>query len=97
MDPTRRNLLLGGSLLGTFGIGGLLPSACAILQISGKTSECRSSALRSARLGEAKPMLEEDIAPVLAASTPGMLPTCPQRNTCSIRRRRTSSSMRLSV
>lgn len=65
MDPTRRNLLLGGSLLGTFGIGGLLPSACAILQIRGKTGMPTISPPERPT-GEAKPMLEEDIAPVLA-------------------------------
>jgi cell wall assembly regulator SMI1 len=65
MDPTRRNLLIGGSVLGACVIGGLLPSACALRQIARKPTIPMNSIPKRPK-GEAKPMLEEDIAPVLA-------------------------------
>lgn len=65
MDQTRRNLLIGGSVLGACVIGGLLPTACAMRQIAmGPARPMGSLPKRPA--GEAKPMLDEDIAPVLA-------------------------------
>lgn len=63
MDSTRRNLLIG-SILGAFAIGGLLPSACALRQMAGKPATKHSPRKRPE--GKAEPMLEEDIAPVLA-------------------------------
>jgi cell wall assembly regulator SMI1 len=65
MDPTRRNLLIGGSIIGACAIGGLLPSACAMRQITRKPAISMNSIPKRPE-GEAKPMLEEDIAPVLA-------------------------------
>lgn len=65
MDPTRRNLLIGGSIFGACAIGGLLPSACAMRQITKKSAISMNSIPKRPQ-GEAKPMLEEDIAPVLA-------------------------------
>ncbi len=62
---TRRNLLIGGSILGVCAIGGLLPSACAMLQMNQKSAMPMSKTPTRPK-GEPKPMLEEDIAPVLA-------------------------------
>ena len=62
MESTRRNLLIG-SILGAFAIGGL-PSACALRQMAGNPATKHS--MRKRPEGKAKPMLEEDIAPVLA-------------------------------
>lgn len=64
MDPTRRNLLIGGSILGALAIGGLAPSACALRQMVNKPA--MTSGVRKRPAGKAKPMLEEDIASVLA-------------------------------
>lgn len=65
MDPTRRNLLIGGSIFGACAIGGLLPSCCAMRQITG-TPAMSMAGIPQRPEGEAKPMLEEDIAPILA-------------------------------
>lgn len=65
MDRTRRNLLIGGSILGACAVGGLLPSACAMRQIGRKPAKPMNGIPKRPQ-GEAKPMLEEDIAPVLA-------------------------------
>ena len=65
MDPVKRNLILGGTMLGVCAIGGLLPLACARRQINRRESMTMNS-LPQRPEGEAKPMLEEDIAPVLA-------------------------------
>lgn len=65
MDPTRRNLLIGGSIFGACAIGGLMPSACAMRQITKKSAISMNSIPKRPH-GDAKPMLEEDIAPVLA-------------------------------
>lgn len=65
MDNTRRNLLIGGSIFGACALGGLLPSACAMLQINRKPAMSVGGIPKRPE-GEAKPMLEEDIAPVLA-------------------------------
>lgn len=64
MDPTRRNLLIGGSFLGACAIGGLLPSACAMHQITRKPAISMNGFPKRPE-GEARPMLDEDIAPVL--------------------------------
>lgn len=65
MDPTRRNLIIGGSIVGACAIGGLLPSACAMRHLSRKPAIAMSRAPKRPK-GEAKPMLQEDIAPMLA-------------------------------
>ncbi len=61
MDPTRRNLIIGGSILGVCTIGGLLPSACAMRQINRKPAVTMNNIPQRPE-GEAKPKLEEDIA-----------------------------------
>ena len=64
MDPTRRTLLIGGSILTVCAAGGLLPTACAMRQIKkGPVASMNEHPQRPQ--GKAKPMLEEDIAPVL--------------------------------
>lgn len=65
MDRTRRNLLIGGSILGACVVSGLLPTACAMRQMSRKPARPVSDIPKRPN-GPAKPMLEEDIAPVLA-------------------------------
>ena len=62
---TRRNLLIGGSIVGACAVGGLLPAFCAMRQITGKPVLSMDS-IPKRPAGKAKPMLEEDIAPVLA-------------------------------
>ncbi|MBO9623717.1 MAG: SMI1/KNR4 family protein [Sphingomonas sp.] len=64
MDRTRRNLLIGGSMLGTLALAGLLPGACAGRQ--GRKAAVRGSSPPKRPPGAPRPMLEEDIAPVLA-------------------------------
>lgn len=65
MGRTRRNLLIGGSIFGVCALGGLLPSFCAMRQINIKPAKPTNSVPKRPE-GKAKPMLEEDIAPVLA-------------------------------
>lgn len=65
MDPTRRNLIIGGSILGVCTVGVLLPSACAMRQINRKPAVTMNNIPQRPE-GEAKPKLEEDIAPLLA-------------------------------
>ena len=65
MNPTRRTLLIGGSILGVCAAGGLLPTACAMRQIKKGTVASMNEHPQRPQ-GKAKPMLEEDIAPVLA-------------------------------
>ena len=65
MDQARRNLLIGGSIFGVCAVGGLLPTFCARRQINNEPSKPMNSMPRRPN-GKAKPMLEEDIAPVLA-------------------------------
>lgn len=65
MDNSRRNLLVGGYIFAACAIGGLLPSACAMRKSASKlTMPMNNIPKRPA--GKAKPMLEEDITPVLA-------------------------------
>lgn len=64
MDPNRRNLI-GASIIGAIAIGGLLPSACALRQITRKPRLPMNSVPERPN-GDPKPMLDEDIAPVLA-------------------------------
>jgi cell wall assembly regulator SMI1 len=64
MDQSKRNLLVG-SLFGAIALGALLPSACAMRRIGQEPAKSpRSTPMRPD--GEARPMLEEDITPVLA-------------------------------
>lgn len=65
MDRSRRKLLIGGTILGALAIGGLLPSVCAMRQITRKPAKSMSGVPKRPK-GEAKPMLQEDITPVLA-------------------------------
>lgn len=59
MDAARRHLLMGGSLVGALALAGLLPSTCAQ-----RTSAMNRPPKRPQ--GRPKPLLNEDIAPVLA-------------------------------
>lgn len=61
-DSTRRNLLIGASIAGVLAVSGLLPAACA--RRNGRGSIDGSDAERPA--GDPKPLLQEDIAPILA-------------------------------
>ena len=65
MDRNRRNLLIGGSFFGALTLAGILPATCAMQQIKRKSAMTESSPPKRPR-GEAKPLLEEDIAAVLA-------------------------------
>lgn len=67
MDRGRRNLLIGGSLVGTLAIAGLLPAACA-KQPSKRKSAATGNGRQKRSSGEPKPMLDDDITPVLARS-----------------------------
>lgn len=65
MDGSRRTLLIGVSLAGALAVAGMLPATCARQQRSKKSalSEKRSPKRPP---GQPKPLLEEDISPVLA-------------------------------
>jgi cell wall assembly regulator SMI1 len=65
MDQTKRNLLIGGLALGTLALAGLLREAFATHQRNRKVERTMTDTPERPA-GEAKPMLEEDIAPVLA-------------------------------
>jgi cell wall assembly regulator SMI1 len=62
MDHTKRNILIGGAALIT--VAGLMPTACAMRQIYGKPST-KMSGTPSRPAGQPKPILDEDIKPVL--------------------------------
>lgn len=64
-DSTRRNLLIGSSILGACVMGGILPSACALIEMN-KEPELAAVDAPTRPEGEPKPMMDEDIAPVLA-------------------------------
>ena len=65
MDRTRRSLVIGGSVFGALAAAGLLPAMCARQQIArGGAMPANRPATRPP--GQAKPLIEEDIAPVLA-------------------------------
>ena len=64
-DRPRRNLLLGGAFLGALILAGLLPVTCARRQVRDKSAMAGNSPPKRPP-GEPKPLLEEDIAPVLA-------------------------------
>lgn len=63
MDQSRRNLLIAGSIFGALALSALLPSACAMRQMRKKPA---TPSIPKRPDGTAKPMLEEDIAAVLA-------------------------------
>lgn len=65
MDRTRRRLLIGGSALGAATVGGLLPTMCAKQQISRRSSMPAPNA-PTRPPGQAKPLVDEDIALILA-------------------------------
>jgi cell wall assembly regulator SMI1 len=65
MDRRRRNFVIGGSLLGALAIGGLLPRTCQSQQHGGKVTAA-GAAPPARPPGEPKPLVEEDIGPVLA-------------------------------
>src|SRR5688572_28943139 len=65
MDRSRRNVLVGGSLLGALTLAGLLPTMCAKRQVTTKSALAENSPPRRPP-GEPKPLLEEDIGPVLS-------------------------------
>ena len=63
MNHTKRNILIGGFAL--VAVGGLLPTACAMRQMNANPrTKMTGSPRRPA--GQPKPMLDEDIKPVLA-------------------------------
>ena len=65
MDRSRRNLLIGASLAGALAIAGMLPATCARPQRSKKSATPEEGPPKRPP-GEPKPLLEEDIGPVLA-------------------------------
>lgn len=65
MDRSRRNVLIGVSIFGALSLAGLLPTMCAMRQIRTKSPMAETSRPKRPP-GQAKPLLEEDIAPVLA-------------------------------
>ncbi len=64
MDRTRRNLLIGG-LVGAVAAGGLLPAMCARQQMT-KGMPMPSGDPPARPAGQPLPLIDEDIAPVLA-------------------------------
>lgn len=63
MDRTKRHLLIGGGCLGAVTLAGLIPGACAKRRTNSPMAE-KSPPKRPP--GQPKPLLEEDIRPVLA-------------------------------
>jgi cell wall assembly regulator SMI1 len=63
MDQNRRKIL--GAATGTVLLGSLMPAFCSMRPDNGKSGSSRGSAPKRPK-GEPKPMLEEDITPVLA-------------------------------
>ncbi|MEA1072177.1 SMI1/KNR4 family protein [Sphingomonas sp. LY160] len=65
MDSSRRRLLIGSAILGALAVGGALPTLCAMRQMkTGKPLPDGKAPARPA--GQPMPLIEEDIAPVLA-------------------------------
>ncbi|MCL6699609.1 SMI1/KNR4 family protein [Sphingomonas sp. NSE70-1] len=58
MDRSRRNLLIGGSIAGAMVLAGMVPAACSRRKGNGGSMKRPP--------GQPKPLLEEDITPVLA-------------------------------
>lgn len=65
VEVTRRNILIGGSLVGTVAVGGLLPAMCA-RQERTKGMPMPSGDPPARPAGQPQPLIDEDIAPVLA-------------------------------
>lgn len=65
MDRNRRNLLIGGTFVGALVLAGIFPAMCAKQQGKRKSAMAEKSPPRRPP-GKPKPLLEEDIAPVLA-------------------------------
>ena len=65
MSHSRRNLLIGGSLLGAMVLGGGLPAMCAMQQLGRKPVTGGKGPVKRPQ-GTAKPLVEEDIGPQLA-------------------------------
>lgn len=65
MDPARRRLLVGGGLFGALCVGGLAPTACALRNLQRGRGVTATAPPRRPP-GQARPLLDEDIAPVLA-------------------------------
>lgn len=65
MNRTRRNLLIGGSLAGALTLAGLLPARCTHQQ-PGRKRDTAEKTPPKRPPGEPKPLLEEDIGPLLA-------------------------------
>lgn len=65
MDQQRRNLLFGGSLVAAAIAGGLGPTMCAWSRMD-RNAALRSSTAPRRPSGRPAPLLDEDIAPVLA-------------------------------
>lgn len=65
MDSSRRNLLIGGGVVGAMVLGGMLPATCT--RQKGRTKSATTDGQPPKRPpGRPKPLIEEDIAPVLA-------------------------------
>jgi cell wall assembly regulator SMI1 len=64
MDHSRRTLLITGSILGTLILGSLLPAYCTAPQMKGKSILSAHTAPKRPK-GQPKPLLEEDIGPIL--------------------------------
>ena len=64
MDRNRRNVMIGGSFVGALALAGLLPAMCVKRQVERKSMAENNPPKRPP--GEPKPLLEEDITPVLA-------------------------------
>ena len=65
MEQRRRNFLIGSALFSAALTGALLPSACAVWNFERMRTTPKGEKPARPR-GKAKPMLEEDIGPVLA-------------------------------
>ena len=63
VDKSRRNLLIGG--IAAAALAGLLPTMCAMVQMKRGSATSRTAPPTRPR-GKAKPLLDEDIGPVLA-------------------------------
>lgn len=66
MNFTKRHLLIGGAALGITAAGALLPAACAMRQMKRGSGTTMATSLPERPSGQPKPMLEEDIGPILA-------------------------------
>lgn len=65
MDRNRRKLLVGGTVLGAATLAGVLPASCGKGLFDRQPGQAMNS-IPKRPSGDPKPLLEEDIAPVLA-------------------------------